>query len=316
MKFFTKISKSKKALIIGFLSLVVVFIVVVFSIKFNFLPALTTNKEDTIDRAAMEKELEQATHEFQERYKELEKQKNKPEYLIEPKLSEGDSVKAMPFIEKPRTPRLAYDDSDDSDDSFVFRDLLYRFEPYHILQGWNYDELYKPPFFSEVGQNNFQKKIENEYKERIMTALSGVFCSDRSHVIFINCAIDFAILRIDRITVSVNIDGNWIIKYNEKGKPVLLADGSIEREYIPIPPQVLRVIKLLIQDSIGYNVIRGDSVTVSNIAFDRVNEFIIEDSKYFRQEKIKYIFLLIIPLMIIISVVIIIKKKIIVRHTL
>ncbi|MDR2246722.1 MAG: flagellar M-ring protein FliF, partial [Treponema sp.] len=53
---------------------------------------------------------------------------------------------------------------------------------------------------------------------------------------------------IDRVTVSVNIDGQWKWKYDEKGKPVIMANGSIEREYTPIPPEDLRATQALIQN--------------------------------------------------------------------
>jgi flagellar biosynthesis/type III secretory pathway M-ring protein FliF/YscJ len=211
-------------------------------------------------------------------------------------------------------------DTEDVSAGVYNNDLLYRYESYYMYEGWNYMEKYTPdslnPVFAEDEQNNLQ--LENKYKKLIMTALSEVLGSDRIHDIYVKIVIDLSNIassQIARITVSVNIDGRWEIKYNEKGKPVLLADGVIEREYIPISPQDLHNINLLIQDIIGYDELRGDSITVLNIAFDRVNEFKIEDSKYFRQEKFKYILLLIIPLIIIILVVIIIKKNVIVRHT-
>jgi flagellar biosynthesis/type III secretory pathway M-ring protein FliF/YscJ len=175
-------------------------------------------------------------------------------------------------------------------------------------------------YLKEIDEQNrierrqkFIQKMEGEYRAKILEHFQSTFSPDRIRNLDVKFEIDWsniASLKIARKTVFVNIDGIWRIKYNEKGKPVLLADGSIEREYIPIPPQDLHAIKSLIQDIIGYNELKGDSVTVTNIAFDRVNEFKIEDSKYFRQEIFKYIFLLIIPLMIIILIVIIIKKNI------
>jgi flagellar M-ring protein FliF len=93
--------------------------------------------------------------------------------------------------------------------------------------------------------------------------------------------------QIDRVTVSVNIDGKWKMKYNEKGVPITLPDGSIEREYSAIPPDQLRSAALLIQNAIGYNAARGDSVTVQNIPFDRTKEFHDEDEAYFRQKQIQ-----------------------------
>ena len=92
---------------------------------------------------------------------------------------------------------------------------------------------------------------------------------------------------IDRITVSVNIDGTWKWKYDEKRKPVILSDGTIEREYTPVPLEQIHTATLLIQDAIGYNSARGDSVTVRNIPFDRTAEHKAEDAAYFRYKKIQ-----------------------------
>jgi flagellar M-ring protein FliF len=90
---------------------------------------------------------------------------------------------------------------------------------------------------------------------------------------------------IDRVTVSVNIDGQWKWKYDEKKNPILAADGSIERDYIPVPQEQLRATQLLIQNAVGYNASRGDSVTVQNIPFDRTRQFIDEDAAYFRKKQ-------------------------------
>jgi flagellar M-ring protein FliF len=92
---------------------------------------------------------------------------------------------------------------------------------------------------------------------------------------------------IDRVTVSVNIDGQWKWKYDEKKTPVLLSDGSIEREYTPVASEDLRATQVLIQNAIGYNQARGDAVTVENIRFDRTRQFADEDAAYFRSKQIQ-----------------------------
>ncbi|MDR1046157.1 MAG: flagellar M-ring protein FliF [Treponema sp.] len=93
--------------------------------------------------------------------------------------------------------------------------------------------------------------------------------------------------QIDRVTVSVNIDGKWKWKYTEKGRPAILPDGSIEREYTPVPAEDLRSSQYLIQNAIGYNAARGDAVTVQNIPVDRTNQFRDEDAVYFRDQQIR-----------------------------
>jgi len=93
--------------------------------------------------------------------------------------------------------------------------------------------------------------------------------------------------QIDRVTVSVNIDGTWKMKRNAKGTPVVLPDGTIEREYTPVTAEILRDCDVLIRDAIGYNSARGDSVTVRNIPFDRSREFAEEDAAYFRKKQLQ-----------------------------
>jgi len=92
---------------------------------------------------------------------------------------------------------------------------------------------------------------------------------------------------IDRLTVSVNIDGTWKWKYDDKRKPVIDPDGSIERVYTPMTPEDIKSTQILIQNAIGYNAYRGDSVTVHNIQFDRTKEFSDQDAAYFRKRQIE-----------------------------
>jgi flagellar M-ring protein FliF len=97
---------------------------------------------------------------------------------------------------------------------------------------------------------------------------------------------------IDRVTVSVNIDGRWKLKYDDKGQPVLLPDNSLDREYIPIPAEELRQAQALVQDAIGYDRLRGDSVTVQNIQFDRTKQFEEEDAALLRRRQLQQTVLL------------------------
>jgi hypothetical protein len=84
-----------------------------------------------------------------------------------------------------------------------------------------------------------------------------------------------------RRTVSVNIDGQWRKKKDAKGN-LIIKDGQIEREYIPISDEDLQKATQAVQDAIGYNALRKDSVSVLNIQFDRMAEFEKEDDAYFR----------------------------------
>ncbi len=96
---------------------------------------------------------------------------------------------------------------------------------------------------------------------------------------------------IDRVTVSVNIDGVWKWKYNDKGSPVLRPDGGIDREYVPVQQSELDSAAALVRDAIGYNKMRGDSVTVRNIQFDRSVQFKSEDESFLRRQQTNRIIL-------------------------
>ena len=92
---------------------------------------------------------------------------------------------------------------------------------------------------------------------------------------------------IDRITVSVNIDGTWKKKYDDKGKLLVSPSGEIEREYIPVDANDLSAATLLVQDAIGFDKTRGDSVTVQNIRYDRTEQFLEESMAFMRSRQQK-----------------------------
>ena len=183
-----------------------------------------------------------------------------------------DTEEFFPITIKPRTPGLAYDDSElvqsitrsQSTSSTKWEGTGYNPEGPAGVEGQT------PPAFKDMsnlyGRMTQETNTQNEEVNRKITQ------EERSP-------------QIDRVTVSVNIDGKWRWKFDEKGKPMLHPDGTIEREYSPIPPEQLRAAQSLIQNAIGYNPARGDSVTVQNIPFDRTREFGEEDNAYFRKKQ-------------------------------
>jgi len=96
---------------------------------------------------------------------------------------------------------------------------------------------------------------------------------------------------IERVTVSVNIDGVWKWKYTDKGEPELGPDGAIARDYVPITQEELDSAAALVRDAVGYDRMRGDSVTVRNIQFDRTAQFREEDEEYLRGLQIRRVVL-------------------------
>jgi flagellar M-ring protein FliF len=185
-----------------------------------------------------------------------------------------DTEEHFPFVLRPRTPGLAYDDSE------IFKSVTLSSSTSETKwegTGFNPEgpagvEGQTPPSFKDLsnlyGKMIQQTKVENEAinKRSIQEERSP---------------------QIDRVTVAVNIDGTWKWKYDEKRKPVLTSDGSIERIYTPLPDKELFDAVLLVQGAIGYNPTRSDIVTVRNIPFDRNKEFTEEDAAYFRKKQVQ-----------------------------
>ena len=88
--------------------------------------------------------------------------------------------------------------------------------------------------------------------------------------------------KIDRIAVSVNIDGKWKLLKDKNGKPIVdEEDGSLKREYTSLTQNELSEAERSVQGAIGYNRSRGDTVVVTNIPYDRDQEHAEEDAAYF-----------------------------------
>jgi len=179
-----------------------------------------------------------------------------------------------PIIIKPQTPGLSYDDSIRTESVTVSESTSQTtwkgtgFNP----EGPAGVEGQTPPAFKDMnnlyGEMNQTTRTHNEELNKRVTQ------GEKSP-------------QIDRITVSVNIDGTWKWKYDDKRNPVITTEGSIEREYTPVSEEDLRKAQALIRDAVGYNSARQDSVTVTNIPFDRRDEFKSEDAAYFRKKQIQ-----------------------------
>lgn len=77
---------------------------------------------------------------------------------------------------------------------------------------------------------------------------------------------------IQRLTVSVNIDGTWK-EIRDKNGELVMEDGAIQREYTAISEEQLKDVTRLVQGAVGYNAKKGDVVTVTNIPVDHTDEF-------------------------------------------
>jgi len=185
-----------------------------------------------------------------------------------------DTREHFPIMIKEQTPGLPYDDS-------IRRETL--------LVGEAVAETnFKGTGFTPEGPPGVEGHVPPAYMD--MDNLYGEMThSSKTHNYEVNRR-DIKEERspsIDRVTVSVNIDGTWKWKYDEKGKPIVTSDNTIEREYMEVPPEEIARVTGLIRDAIGYSAARGDSVTVHNIKIDRSAEFKAEDDAYFKQKQLQ-----------------------------
>ncbi|MCL2069989.1 MAG: flagellar M-ring protein FliF [Treponema sp.] len=180
----------------------------------------------------------------------------------------------FPITMRPRTPGLPYDDS-------VFLESITRSSATSSTfwegTGFNPEgpagvEGHVPPAYRDM--SNLFGRVTQETEKVNEEINSRMTHEERSP-------------EVNRVTVSVNIDGTWRIRYDEKRNPVITEEGAIERIYTPVSAEDLRGTQVLLQNAIGYDPTRSDSVTVHNIQFDRTRQFAEEDAAYFRQKQIE-----------------------------
>lgn len=95
--------------------------------------------------------------------------------------------------------------------------------------------------------------------------------------------------QIGRISAAVAIDGRWERLYNENGSPLVTNNNRYQRKYIPVTEDEIKSVMSLVQAAIGYEVRRGDKVSVTHIPFDHFAKFEKEDSILHRQKVAKQI---------------------------
>lgn len=101
--------------------------------------------------------------------------------------------------------------------------------------------------------------------------------------------------RPGRVTVSVNIDGEWKKLRDPKTHTYIIDEktGSIAREYIPVSSEELLALTNYVKNAVGYKKERGDEVTVTNIKIDRSAQFAEEDEEYFKKQQTRRTILLV-----------------------
>ena len=186
-----------------------------------------------------------------------------------------DEKKISPILIKEPTPGLPYDDSIRVESISAAQSVI--------------DTTWRGTGFNPEGPSGTEPNVMPAFKD-----MSNLYGEMTQHQLTENREWNQQLIQeerspsiAERVTVSVNIDGTWKWKYDEKGNPLILSDKTIEREYTPVPDEVLRYTEALVRNAIGYNSARGDSVTVTNIPFDRTEEFKLEDAAHFRKKQIQ-----------------------------
>jgi flagellar M-ring protein FliF len=183
-----------------------------------------------------------------------------------------------PFTVKPRTPGLPYDDS--------------QILPSVTISKQETSTEWKGTGFNPEGPAGAEGQVAPAYKD-----LQNAQGAMTQKSVIQNEALNKRNIdeerspSISRVTVSVNIDGVWRWKYDDKGRLKMRPEGGIDREYVPVLADELKQAESLIQGAVGYDRARGDSVTVQNIRFDRSGEFKLEDSDYIRRQQFNAVIL-------------------------
>lgn len=93
--------------------------------------------------------------------------------------------------------------------------------------------------------------------------------------------------QIGKISAAVALDGRWTRIYDERGNPIITNGTSYVREYHPVSAEEIRNVTSLVQAAIGYNLKRGDQVSVTHLQFDHWDRFDAEDARIMRNNFIK-----------------------------
>lgn len=114
---------------------------------------------------------------------------------------------------------------------------------------------------------------------------------------------------INRVSVAVAVDGIWEVELKD-GEPVLDERGRVKRKFTPPDEEELRRIEEWVKRAIGYNPIRGDSVVVTFIKFDRTKQFQKEDEELLRRYQIRRILLATILVLIVLFLLLLLYRAI------
>lgn len=187
---------------------------------------------------------------------------------IEMDMSEvsAETLEYIPFVRRSDNPDTVYDDSEIEDSV--------------TLSSETASTTWQGTGFNPEGPAGTEGQTPPAYKDT--TNLAGL---STQTIVKTNQAVgekrtsEVVSPELGRRTVSVNIDGLWTKKKDEKGNYVVV-NGRIDREYTALTPEEIRDTEKAVRDAIGYDANRKDSVTVTNIKVDRSADFEAEDKAY------------------------------------
>ena len=172
-----------------------------------------------------------------------------------------------PIVIRPDNPDTPYDDSEYRDTLPISQQTVTK-----EWQGTGYNpegpagvEGQTPPVYSDMS-NVIGKSTE-----------TGV---TQNNVINSKQTQEVTAPKIDKISVALNIDGRWD-EVKQDGKPVIDEKGGLKRLYTGLTVNELAEDEKLVKGAIGFNRDRGDLVVVTNIPYDRTDEFAAADAAYF-----------------------------------
>ena len=189
---------------------------------------------------------------------------------IEMNMSErtSETIEYLPFQLKPDDPNTPYNEAE--------------VRPSVTRSSETAATTYQGTGFSPEGPDGTEGQTPPSYRDmNNVTGLSTQSIVRTNEEIGSRRTSEIASPEMGRRTVSVNIDGKWVKKRTQDGE-LVITDGRIEREYVPISDEDLQKATEAVQHAIGYSAQRNDSVRVLNIQFDRTDEFEAEDDAYFR----------------------------------
>ena len=181
---------------------------------------------------------------------------------------QSESTEYSPIIIKKDNPDTPYDDSEIRDVLPISQQTITK-----EWQGTGYNpegpagvEGQTPPVYSDMS-NVIGKSTETGVTQN--NAINTKQISEISSP------------KIDKISVSVNLDGRWKKVTDPETGKLVIEDGAIKRIYTPLTANELSEAEKSIKGAIGYDRDRGDLVVVTNIPYDRDEEFAKEDAEYF-----------------------------------